>query len=100
MVLDEQHSFGRKAQGAHELAANPQLLVEPGDHRLAENGPSARIAAEGRHQNAVELGQRFLVKDDVIELGAAQTGLAQAEGDGVSGKRLVMLLAREAFLLS
>ena len=58
--------------GTVKLAADhvldPELLVQPGDHRLAEDGQRVRPGRTGRRQQPLELRQRLLVEDDVVEI--------------------------------
>jgi hypothetical protein len=48
-------------------------------------------------QDPLELQQRFLIEDQVIQILTAESGKVQTEIDGVLRKAVVMLLAGEAF---
>ena len=96
MVLAEQHALGRDAQRAHHQALDPEFVVEPGDHRLAEDSPGIGIRAERGHEDALELDQRLLVEDHIVEVGALDLRLPETEVDRALRVSEVMLLAREA----
>src|SRR5579862_5453892 len=82
-----------------QLGLDPNLVFDPEGDGFKE-GPKARgCVSQKRMQDAVELNKRLLVEDDVIQLRAGQTALAQAELDGVPGIALVVLAAGKAFLL-
>src|SRR5436190_877589 len=81
------------AKLAADLVLDPQLLVQPGDHRLAEDGNGVRPGRERGGQQALELRQRFLVEHDVVYVVGGDAGLFEAIGDGVGRIARVVLLA-------
>ena len=81
---------------AADLGADPQLVEHPGDHRLAENLPGLRIGLQHGRQIAVELAERLLVEDHVVDVGALDASAFQAELDGLVREVEVVLDAREA----
>ena len=75
---------------------DPELVDHPGNHRLAEDLVGLRIGLQRRHQDAVELAERLLEEDNVVQIVARDAGLLQAELDGLLGKIEVVLLAGKA----
>ena len=68
VMLAEQDLLRRNAQLGRDLRADPQLVDHPGDHRLAKNFVRLRIGLQHAHQDAIELAERLLVEDDVVQI--------------------------------
>ena len=80
------------------LAGQMEFLLEPERHRLAKGAEPGRCVGEVGLQQPLELGERFVVKADVIELLRLQPGLVQAELDRRLGEAVVVLFTGESFL--
>ena len=80
------------------LAGRSLFLSQPGIawQKLAK--PARRESQIGLQQ-ALELGERFFVENDVIELGRVEARLFQAISDRLCRKSRVVLDSREAFFL-
>src|SRR5579884_2842924 len=81
-----------------ESACNPQFVKHPSDHRLTEDPPGFRIRLQHAAENAVELPERFLKEDDVVEIARFDAALLQAKLNSICGKTEVVLDAGKALL--
>jgi hypothetical protein len=75
---------------------HPQLLREPGVHRLAEDGPRSRERRERGGEDALELDDRLLVEDDQVEVVRGDAGALQAELDRELREARIVLHPAEA----
>ncbi len=82
-----------------DFARQMQLLRQPRRHGAEERHPT--LGSEGRVglEDALELQQRLLVKDNCIDVAHGQAAHRQTIAHGIFGKSLIVLLAREALLL-
>jgi hypothetical protein len=87
------------AQATIDLARRVQLLLEPVGKAHQEHLEAGRPVGEVGLEQAVELEQRLVVERHQIEIGGAQSALAQAVLHGARGESGVVLLAGEPLLL-
>src|SRR5260370_737237 len=99
VMLAEENSILREAELLQNAPFDPELFVEPGDHRFAENARSFRIRTQHRHQNPLELYQRLLMKNDIIKIPGLDACFFQTEIDRQLRKVVIVLLATEALFL-
>ncbi len=66
MVFHEEQLLGGNVQLGEDLAFDPQLFIEPGDHGFAEDLPGAREGLQRGHQDTLEFQERFFVEDDIV----------------------------------
>ena len=99
VVLGKEDPIRGHADLGLEVALDPQLLVEPGDHRLSKDRVGVRKGAQCRHQDTLKLEQGLFVKDDIIQVRGGDASLAQAELDRLFWEAIVVLLAAEPFLV-
>src|SRR5262249_28263225 len=99
MVLGEQDATQWKPEVGSDGALDPQLLAESETHCAWEALPRARKGAQRTGENSLEFEERFLIKDNRVELRWLQPGALKAPIDGVEGKRGVALAPRKPFLL-
>jgi hypothetical protein len=78
----------------------PELLAHPQRHREAERRKTPWRKREIRLEQPLELDERLLVKHDLVDVAQRSTCVLQAIADRFGRKALVMLLTREALLLS
>ncbi len=84
------------------LAQQPllkQLFLEPDRQRHAERGETPRREGEIGFEQPLELEERLVVEDDVIDVAGSDFGFVQAILDGVTRETRIVLLAGEALLL-
>ena len=65
----------------------------------AERAEATRKLVDVREEQALELGERLVVEDHMVEVGNGQARLAQAILHGVGGETVVVLAPRKALLL-
>ena len=94
------NDFALKVQLFLQLRLHPYFVFDPKRNRFQKRMNAARRVGKIRMQNAVELYEWLLIKSDVIEFRGCDAALAQAIVDGIAWKSRVVLLSREAFLLS
>ena len=105
MVLGEaQLVLGRQRrvdllQRLYEQVALKQLLADPQRHRLAERGEAARREGEVGLDQPLELEERLLVEDDLVDRRAVAARGLQAIAQRMRRKPGVVLDAGEALLL-
>ena len=76
-----------------------QFLIQPGRHRPQEAFQPQRRDGQRGFQQPRELRDGFVIKDDRVQVGGEQSGVLEAKPDRAERKPLVILEAREAFLL-
>ena len=86
-------------QTAANLAFQKELLLDPDRDSEPEAAEPRRRVCQVGFQKALELDERFLVKNDVIHVLQLATGFFEAVADRVDGKPGVVLLAGKALLL-
>jgi hypothetical protein len=82
-----------------EIPGNPEPMSEPQRHRRAEAGKSARGKRKIRFQEPIELYERLLEEDDVVQLVRGDIRLPETVGDGIDRESMIVLLPSEPFLL-
>ena len=70
-----------------------QLLLDPERHRHAERAKAARRIGEIGLEQALELDERLLEEDDMVDAVEVDACRIQAIADGLCGKAGIMLLA-------
>src|SRR5260370_39864123 len=70
-----------------------ELLLEPEWHRGEERAQSLWREPEVGLEHALELDPGFVIEDDVIGIGEANSRLRQTIRDGMAGKTRIMLAA-------
>ena len=90
--------LGWNVQLLTDQVLHPQLVQQPGRHGVAEDLPRLRHHLHGGRQDALELDERLLVEDDVVEILGSDAGRFQAVADGQAREIGVVFLAAEAFL--
>ena len=98
VVLRKQDATRWNVQLLMDQVLHPQFLQQPGGHGVAEHLPRLRHYLHGGGQDALELDERFLVEDDVVEFLRGDAGRFQAVADGQARKIGVVFLAAEPFL--
>ena len=98
VMLAEQDAVRRHAEARLQQVLDPQLVAEPGDHRLAEDFVRPGEHLHARQEQALELHERLLEEDDVVEVVGRDAGRLQAEVDRALRELEVVLLAAEALL--
>ena len=73
--------------------------LQPERDRHAERAEAARREGEVGLEQPLELQERLVVEDDVVDVAELDAGLGQAVVDRVRGKARIVLLAGEALLL-
>src|ERR1700730_5147706 len=95
MVLAEQNR-SVVAERFADVATYPQLVTQPGLHRLHEGAPRTRKGCREAGNDAFEFKQRLFVEDDIVEV----IGLDVAGLEAVSGRTQwefrIVFLARKA----
>src|SRR2546423_9263869 len=81
VVLAEEYSIVRHGDLFQYVTFDPELFVEPGNHRLAKHTRGLWVGAEHGQEDAFELDQRLFVKNYVVEVLASEAGLRQTEFD-------------------
>jgi hypothetical protein len=76
-----------------------QLLLQPDRHRRQERAQSPRRIGQIGLQQSLELDQRLVVEDHMIQVRQRDAASVQTVADRIGRKARVVLLAREAFLL-
>src|SRR5205085_2867606 len=82
-----------------DLFAYPQLLAQPQRHRHQERTQAARRIINVSLKQSLKLQERLIVEGDVSHVFAFNAARLQAILDGIGGKAMIMLLARETLLL-
>ena len=98
MVFREQY-FAFVLAGRANLLLHPKLFAQPQRHGHDEGTDSSRRIVEVRFQQALEFGQRFVIKSDVVQIFGLDPGFAQAVVNGMGGETMIPFHAREALLL-
>src|SRR5262245_17268135 len=98
-MIDEQQLSAFDAEPLADERAHPELFVHPRHHRVGEGAPGAGVALQRGEQDALELYERLLVEDDVVEVSRGESTLLEAELDRSFGETRIMLLPRESLLL-
>src|SRR5262249_35033925 len=80
-------------------APHVQLFFEPERHGQAKAAEADRDVGQVGLQEALELGERLVIEDDVVQLPRGQPCLLQAKGHCARRESRVVLLAREPLLL-
>ena len=101
MVLGEEDGgFGFEGgEVAADGAAQVEFFLEPGGEDVAEGDPAFGGNAEVRFQEPGEFSDRFIVKNDGIQLIGGKIGVLEAPLDGMDGEAWVVFLAGESFFL-
>src|SRR4030081_1176054 len=93
------NDFSRIAEFFLDELFHPNPLANPKRRRDQERAQSGRRVGEITVQNTVELQKWFFVESDEVEIADFDTTFAQTVFNRVLGKRGVVFLARESFLL-
>ena len=92
MVLRKEDPIRRHPEVLADQALDPELVRQPVEHRVAEQPGGARVSPENRLEDALELGERFLVEDHVVEVTRGELPCLQTEADGAERELRVVLL--------
>src|SRR5262245_25343801 len=98
-MLREYDPVRRHADFTLEQRFDPQFLFKPTDSRLAECAPRARKCGEIAEENTLELQQRLLIEDNIVEVACRNARLAKAEFHSLRWEARVMFLSCESLLL-
>ena len=98
MVLAEEDFPPGDTKLVLDQVPDPEFVAEPGQHRFAKDAQRAGKGLHAGEQQALELEERLFEEDHVIEVGRLDSGAAQTKVDGVLGKAIVVLFARESLL--
>ncbi len=98
VVLAEEN-LAVEAQRLTDLAAHPQFLAEPALQCVDEGATGSRIRRGVAGHDALELEQRLLVEDDVIEVVRLEAARFEAVIRGLDGQSGVVLDAAETLFL-
>src|SRR5689334_14479243 len=99
MMLAEKNFGRRDAEPFLDEMLNPQLVAEPGDHRIAENPMGTRKGLHARQEQSLELKKRLLEKNDVVQVGSPDGAGLEAKFDRALGEFVVVLLPGKALFL-
>lgn len=97
VVIAEQDLIRIDMQVILNDALDPELFLQPVDHRIAPYVGGRGKCIQRGEQNALKFDQRLFVEDDMLQIVGGDPCLAQAEIDGLLRKAVVVFLAREAF---
>ena len=64
----KRHDLSVVVQLLGDILAHPQFLLEPQRHRLDERADSVGRVGHVRFQKPLELDQRFVVENDVVQV--------------------------------
>src|SRR5580704_12933334 len=92
-MVGEQNLLAVDRQLRLQRARDPELVEHPSNHRFTKHLQRLWIGLQDAGQDAVELAERLLEKNHVIQIPAIDACLAQAELDGIGGEIKVVLLA-------
>jgi hypothetical protein len=82
-----------------DVVFDPQLIAQPGGHRLAEHAIGARKRLHVGEQEPFEFDERLLEEDHVIHIGGRDPAGLQAEVNRLLRELVVVFLPPEALLL-
>ena len=99
VVFGEEH-LAPKVDLLADDARYPELFLEPDRHRLGEGGQGARKGRQVGEENSLELHERFVVEDHVVEIAHLQSGLFEAVLGRVTRKPGIVFLARESLFVA
>src|SRR5579859_2996752 len=97
-VVLAKENLAVEAERLANLAAYPQLRPEPGLQGADERAPRARVGRGVPGDDALELEQRFLIEDHVVELVRVDAARVQAEVRRLDGQSSVVFEAAEPLL--
>ncbi len=98
VMLNEQDLPFGDPQLLPDQRLDPELLMEPGDHRLTEDLVGLRARLQDAHYQPLELQKRLLIEHGVLDLRGGDAGLCQAEIDSPVWKAVVVLAPGEPLL--
>ncbi len=98
VVLGEEH-LALEPEALLELLGHPQLLPEPDRHGLGERRERAREGGQVGEEDPLELDERLVVEDHIVEIAHADAPLLEAIPDGALGDRRIVALSREALFV-
>src|SRR5438094_7098344 len=76
-----------------------ELFTEPSRKHAGKSGEAAGSGGKIRFEHSREFGDRFVVKDDRIQILCLESGITKTELDCINWKGLVVLFAGEPLLL-
>ncbi len=82
-----------------EKILEEEFFPQPDGHSRGERAETAGGVCEIGLEQTLELDQRFVVEDHMIDVVEGETRLVEAEANRVLRETLVMLLARESLFL-
>ena len=77
-----------------------QLLAHPQRDGHLKGAQPRGSEGDVSFEQPLEFQERFVVENNVVEIGQARAGLGEAKFHGVSGEARIVLFASEALLLS
>src|SRR5690606_32098647 len=99
VVVGEEELIELAPERGADLALHPEPLAEPRRERARELRQARQELAEVGREDPLELPERLLVEDDVVDVRHRQPRLLEAEPRRLDRERGVVLDAAEALLL-
>lgn len=99
MIGENQGGFPAGMKTLPESAAHVQLFLEPQRDSEPKTPQPRRGKGEVSFEQAIEFGQGFIIKDDIIELLVFKAGFLETISDRMSRKTRIVLLAGESLFL-
>src|ERR1043165_2677926 len=98
-MLTEQNLRCRAAEPLLNQCLEPELIAEPGNHRLPEHPVRAGKGLHAGEQQSLKLDEWLFKKSDVIEICSTDPAHIKTKIDRVLRKIIIVLLAGETFFL-
>src|SRR5581483_273866 len=99
VMLREEDATGGDPELALDAVSDPELVAEPGDHRLLEQPARAGEGPHAREEQALELHEGLLEERHVVERPARDAARPETEVDRPPRELEIVLAPAEALLL-
>jgi hypothetical protein len=96
MMLDKENASAVAKLSSDNLGS-PQFLTKPDRDGLAKSLKRSRGGLKITGENAVELGKRLIIENNIVNVLNTEILPGEAKSDGLQGKFRVMFYARESF---
>ena len=99
MIGEDQPGTRRPSQTAAQGPPHVQLVLEPQRHRQAKTAEPRRREGQVGLQQALELGQRFVIKGNIVQVLRRDSAFLQTIAESLRGECRIMLDPGEPLLL-